>query len=359
MNPSDPSNPFQPSESDPSTPSYDVNYTTGITLNVADLTLVEGDTAQLYADVQPSNSWDRSVTWSSSNPGVVTVAEGALTAVAEGSAIITGATFDGKTATATVNVVKAVPPKKIAINAAKTVEVGIGEELALSVTMQPENGRSVLTWSSNKASVASVDANGVVKALKKGTATITVKTANKKKAKVKIKVVDPYEPTKIVLNTPKTLVISIGETVEPDYTLSPATAQTQLQWSSSKASVASVDANGVVTGLKKGTSTIAVRTANGKKAKVKVQVVDPNEPLGVALTTPTGETTLHLGQTVEMTAVVSPGTAVTTYTWSSSKPAVLSVDANGVVTALSKGSATITVMTANKKKGKLKIKVVD
>ncbi len=360
-NPDDPDNPvgpFDPS-SDPSIPDYSVNYTTGVSLNITELTLVESDVAQLYADVQPSNSWNRTVTWSSSDAGVVNVSGGALTAVATGTAIITATTFDGKAAAATVNVVKAVAPKKVRMNAPKTVVMGIGEKLALSVTMQPDNARSALTWASSKAAVASVDAGGIVTALKKGTTTISVKTANRKKAKVKIKVVDPYEPTKVSFNLPKTVNVSVGETLALTATLFPATARTTLQWSSSKADVAAVDAEGIVTGLKKGTATVTVMTANRKKARVKIKVIDPNEALSVYVYSPTEVTTLHVGETLQLAASLSPATAVTTLAWTSGKTAVATVDANGVVTALKKGSATITVQTANNKKGKLKITVVD
>ena len=335
-----------------------MNYTTGITLNVAELNLVEGDTAQLYPDVQPSNAWNRTVTWTSSNAGVVSVSDGALTAVAVGSAIITASTFDGNTASATVNVAKAVPPKKVLMNAPKKITMGVEEVLALSVTMQPDNARSALTWTSSKPAVATVDASGAVTAVKKGSTTITAKAANGKKAKVKITVVDPYEVKKIAFDLPKTVTVSLNETLTLTPSLTPATARTTLQWSSSKSGVASVNEDGVVTGLAIGSTSITVRTANGKKAKVKVKVVDPNVPDSLALTTATGETTFHVGQTVQLIPVLSPSTASAAYTWTSSKGAVASVSGEGILTALSKGSTSVTVQ-AGKLKAKLKIRIVD
>ena len=63
--------------------------------------------------------------------------------------------------------------------------------------------------------------------------------------------------------------------------------------------------------------------------------------------------TLNLGKRV----VLNPTKAVTTLTWSSSKPEVATVDEKGRVTGVSKGKTTITVTTANGKKRKITIKV--
>lgn len=84
----------------------------GVSLDRSALTLIEGGTAQLTATVEPIDATNKKVTWSSSAPGVATVdASGNVTAVAEGTAIITATTDDGgKTATCTVTVAHAHKP---------------------------------------------------------------------------------------------------------------------------------------------------------------------------------------------------------------------------------------------------------
>ena len=78
---------------------------TGVTLDKTSLTLKEGDSATLTATVAPSNAANKSVTWSVAPEGVVTVADGKVTAVAPGTATVTVTTDDGgKTATCTVTV---------------------------------------------------------------------------------------------------------------------------------------------------------------------------------------------------------------------------------------------------------------
>lgn len=85
---------------------------TGVSLNMTELTLTEGDSETLTASIAPTDATNQKVTWSSSAEGVATVdASGNVTAVAEGTAIITAATVDGgKTATCTVTVEHAHDP---------------------------------------------------------------------------------------------------------------------------------------------------------------------------------------------------------------------------------------------------------
>lgn len=84
----------------------------GVSLDLRALTLTKGGTAQLIARVEPIDATNKNVTWSSSAPDVATVdASGNVTAVAEGTAIITATTEDGaKTATCTVTVEHAHDP---------------------------------------------------------------------------------------------------------------------------------------------------------------------------------------------------------------------------------------------------------
>ena len=83
-------------------------------------------------------------------------------------------------------------------------------------------------------------------------------------------------PTKVTLNkTSATLVV--GKTLTLKATLTPAKATTKLTWSSSDTKVATVDKNGKVKAVKKGTATITVKTSNNKKATCKITVITQNE----------------------------------------------------------------------------------
>ena len=125
--------------------------------------------------------------------------------------------------------------------------------------------------------------SGLITALTAGTATITARSASGKKAKVKVKVVDPYAPDSVALNYTGTLTLKVGQTLQLGAAVLPDTARTTLRWTTSRKRVAAVSADGLVTALRRGTATITVKTANGKKARVKVRVVTAVVAAGVLL----------------------------------------------------------------------------
>ena len=153
---------------------------TGVTLNTSTLELIAGDTESLTATVAPSDATNKAVTWESNNTAAATVdANGKVTAVAAGEATITVKTKDGeKTAICTVTV-KAATVAVTGVTLNKTeLKLTTGDTETLTATVAPENATTKdVTWTTDNAAVATVT-NGVVTAVKAGTATITVTTAD-------------------------------------------------------------------------------------------------------------------------------------------------------------------------------------
>ena len=151
---------------------------TAISLDKTSTTLRAGTTETLTATVTPENATD-AVVWSSSNEKVATVADGVVTAVAEGTATITAASASDPTikAECVVTVLAPVAVTDVTLNkSATTLLVGWTE--TLTATVAPENATNKdIVWSSSDESVATVE-NGVVTAVAKGTADITVTTAD-------------------------------------------------------------------------------------------------------------------------------------------------------------------------------------
>lgn len=169
-------------------------------------------------------------------------------------------------------VAEAIPEKTVRRTGSNgSVTVNVGESLRLVPRFAEKKGWTVKKWKSSKKSVAAVDGDGVVTAKKAGKATVTITTKNKKKATITIKVVDPKAPKKVKLDR-KSATLKKGETLQLVATLSPSGAESRLSWKSGNRKVAAVDENGLVTAKKKGTAVITVKTANGKKAKIKVKV---------------------------------------------------------------------------------------
>ena len=213
-------------------------------------------------------------------------------------------------------------------------------------------------FTSKNPKLASVDGDGLVTALAKGTAKIEFKPDGGKKRTLTIKISDPYEPTGVKFDQGKAATVDVGDDLQLDAVLAPETARTVLTWKSSKPKAADVDADGLVTALTEGKATITVTTANKKKATISVTVVDPYKPTGVSFGQGK-EATLNVGDDLQLDAVLAPETARTVLTWKSNKPKAADVDADGRVTALTEGKATITVTTANKKKATISVTVVD
>ena len=161
---------------------------TKVKLNRTRATLGVKETLRLTAKLTPANA-DTWLIWSSDKPKVASVDKnGVVTGKKAGTAKITvTADNGGRKATCTVTVKAA--PKKVTLNKKGTVTLKKGKTLKLKATL-PKNTASALTWESSNPDVAAVDQNGKVTASKKkkGAATITVRTFNKKKASVKIRV---------------------------------------------------------------------------------------------------------------------------------------------------------------------------
>ena len=140
-----------------------------LTLNVE-----ESDT--LRAFVSPEDATDQTITWSSSNTGVVTVDEsGVVTAVEEGTAVVT-ATAGEKTANCTVTVV--IPVSGVTLEPA-SIALDVSASALLRAIVEPDNATNkTVTWSSSDAETAVVDSNGRVTAMKEGTAVIIARAGN-------------------------------------------------------------------------------------------------------------------------------------------------------------------------------------
>ncbi|NBD25684.1 Ig-like domain-containing protein, partial [Paenibacillus glycinis] len=154
---------------------------TGVTLDKSEFTMTVGDEpVALTATVAPTDATNKDVTWSSDKTQVATVnATGQVTAVAPGTATITVTTLDGGfKATAEVTVKAAtVAVTGVTLDKSEfTMTVG-DAPVALTATVAPTDATNKdVTWSSDKAQVATVDATGQVTAVAPGTATITVTT---------------------------------------------------------------------------------------------------------------------------------------------------------------------------------------
>ena len=161
---------------------------TSVKLNkTGTVSLALGKTLQLKATVNPSDAKTK-LTWKSSKAKVASVSSaGKVTSQSAGTTKITVKTSNGKKASVKVKVVAPVP-KSVKITNGKKATLEVGKKLTLNTQFSPKNAESKLTWSTSDKKVAAVTSKGVVTAKAVGTATITVTTANGKKAEIEITV---------------------------------------------------------------------------------------------------------------------------------------------------------------------------
>ena len=147
-----------------------------ISLTKSTLELTVGDQASLDATISPDNATNKKIRWSSSKESVATVTpDGIVEAISAGTAFITARSEDsGVNAKCEITVKeKVISVTGIALNKT-SLSLSEGEEFTLEATVTPDNATNKkISWTSDNEAVATVSAEGVVKAIKAGTANIT------------------------------------------------------------------------------------------------------------------------------------------------------------------------------------------
>ncbi|KLU68125.1 MAG: hypothetical protein RHS_6050 [Robinsoniella sp. RHS] len=124
------------------------------------------------------------------------------------------------------------------------------------------------TWTSSNKKVVKVNSKGKLTAVKEGTATITVKTSNGKKAICKITV--RKAPVKLTLNE-KSKTLKAGRTFALKAKRSSKSAG-KITYTSSNHKIATVNSKGVIKAVKKGQTIVTAKLYNGKSAQIKITV---------------------------------------------------------------------------------------
>lgn len=262
---------------------------TSIEVSPSALTLTVGDTEILGVTFTPSNTTDRTVSSTSSDPSIVRADGLKLTALKAGEATVT-VKSGGVTATCRVKVT--LPAASSLSLSAAEMALQPGEEAKLTATVLPSNADSSVTWSTSDAKIASVDQKGRVTVVATGSAVITAKTANGKSATCRVQV----SVSVVGIEMEEKLELKPGETHRLSVTVLPSNAQDRtLTWTSSDSKIASVDQNGKVKAIKAGSAQITATTANGKTATCLVSVLGE---CSLAVKTPPTKTEYYIGDSI-------------------------------------------------------------
>lgn len=245
-------------------------------------------------------------------------------------------------------------PSTINLSSYDFAFTAIGQTLRITATVLDQESRLIpgasVTWSSSNPNIARVDPGGTVTAASNGSAQITASFGQARAtATVRVR----QESARIVIIPESATLTAVGETVQMEAvvydsgdTIIPGAP---VVWTSSLPDVATVGANGLVTAVSTGTTQITAASGT-VKTLAPVSVVFPPEAFSVTLNI-SSATLTEVGQSLQLAAMVFdldgeaiPGAPVT---WSSSNPAVASVDDTGLVTAVFNGTTQITASSGD------------
>ena len=212
----------------------------------------------------------------------------------------------------------------------------------LKATVTPANATlTAVTWKSSNTKVATVSSTGKVAGKGKGTATITCTAKDGSGAKATCKVTVKQPVTKITLSKTSFSIVK-GKTFALKATVMPAAANNRaVTWKSSNTKVATVTSAGKVTAKGKGTATITCTAKDGSGVKAACKITVKILVNKVSLNR--SKASLVKGKSLTLRAAVSPSAASNkAVAWKSSNTKVAKVSSAGRVTAVGKGTATIT-----------------
>lgn len=307
-----------------------------------------GDSFQLNATLKSDSLTSRggkNIVWSSNNKDVAIVdSNGVVTSTGYGVCTIY-ANYSSLSDLCTVR--SGVVVSDIKLEKTKVNLSAIGQEEQVVAEVLPENASDKrLTYQTSNQKIATVNADGVIKAVGIGTCAIFVNSTSNAYVGKRITVEVAIKPLSINITDKAEIKFkAVGDTKKLEATVTPAEANQAISWSTTDAKVATVDSNGLVTAISNGECYIKATDSEGHTDKVLV-VVEIRE---TQITLNKGNIEFNaIGQTETLTYEILPTNAYNkTVTWASSNGFIASVDRNGVVTANSMGQATITAVTKN------------
>lgn len=246
-------------------------------------------------------------------------------------------------------------PNKVNINA-KLLTLGKNEKRSLKATLVPKNAKTEITFKSSNDYIAKVDNNGVITAKNVGKAKIIVSTGNNRKRTCNIVVKKAPNSIKLSKNT---MTLGRTEKLQLKTIIDSNSYSSAYTWKSSKKGIVQIinptRKNVTIKALRVGTTTVSVRTYNGKTAKCRITV--KKQPGIVKISRK--ELWLERNKSFDLDYQIAKDAYSNTMVFSSSNPSVVSVNAKtGKIKSHNKiGTAYISVRAFNGHKGVCKVKV--
>jgi len=321
-----------------------------VSIDGGDRTMEIGDEDQLTARVRPTGATNKNVRWRSSDPSVVTVDDdGNITAVGEGTAVITVTTEDGDLEDEiTITVVPgAIPATGATIDVgAQGITIEVGQELNIPHTITPSNTTDTPVWTSNNGNVAIVNQNGRIRGAAVGTSVVTL-TVGGKTATVTVNVVPATIPaTGVNITTASPMTIEVGQTLPIAYTVTPTNTTDTATLTSNNANVSIVSPT-QIKGEAVGTSIVTVRLNATVSATINVTVVAPT-PDTLTIDVGAAGITITQGEEMNIPHTILPPNTNYVPVWTSNNGNVTIVNQNGRIRGAAVGTSVVTLTVGGK-----------
>ena len=214
-------------------------------LNKYSATVLVGDTLKLKATVTPKNATVKKIKWSTSDKKIAEVSSsGRVLGVAEGIVKIKAKTTDGSKKTATCIVKVREPVEATGVSVANSeITIAKGKAKQSGIVAEPANTTTKIKYYSDNKKVATVDKRGKIRTKRVGQATIYGETKNGKRGYCDVLVVD-LNRKGLKMRQYDTEQLRVNEISEG------------VTWYSKNINIATVSSTGLVTGRRKGTTTI-------------------------------------------------------------------------------------------------------
>jgi len=254
----------------------------------------------------------------SENENIATVDLGGyINAVSEGNSNVTVTDAEGQVVVVPISV-----NPNFSISATQSI-LAVDETLSIV----PAGNVGALSWSSSDSSIISVDTNGLVTAIKPGTASIVALDSTGVTGNLILEV------RQVTLSAPSSNILADGSTTQ----LTASGGAAPYVWSIDNTDIASINTNGLITGNLPGSATVTVVDANNFSA-ITVITIEP-APLSVNQS----NLVIAVGESTQLLATGGE----TPYEWISADTNIVNVDSEGLVNALSLGSTELTLNDSN------------
>lgn len=226
----------------------------------------------------------------------------------------------------------------LSIKAPSKSSLEVGESITLECESTSLPAGATINWFSSNETVASITQKGKINALAVGTTEITCKSGEVTSASLLI-TVTPKKVPSLSIKASKAQ-IEVNEKITLDVTIKD-TDETDVQFVADNDCV-TISSNGEVTGVKEGVSKIHATLGNLASNEITIAVLPESRELTVSITKPSKKYLL-VDETLTLTSEVKGNINHYPLEFISSNPSVLSVSTEGVVTAISVGTASVTL----------------